>query len=319
MNIDITKNYIIPKNTPLITEQNAKLLIYAILYTNSLADENYDGLTNEAGLKLFITLDSEVISKETNLTTEQVLSAITELQNDKLIRVITQPHGKPPVIFIESLPNAGTVNLTVESKPEPEYTPAENDIFGCWEEVFGKQPDNETKIQLSTYLKLMDSSLLMLAIYDSENNESAVMPKLENYKQTGIKSVDDFKQEEPEPDDEDVIIYTPVKEQKKELLQKPIADPKQIIEPEPIAEPETQPPPATRKEALNAACDNTLKPTDINELWVSMQDVIDEEKWNDYTYLRNWLRERYIKMESIVKGGDRFVRMSKLQELIAES
>lgn len=320
MSIDTQNHFIIPKSiaAALKSENTATLLTYAGLYTDSITDEKYDGITNEDGLKLFITLDTETISNETNLTNEQISASIAELQKGGFIRVVKQPNGRPPVIFVEPINTEETGNnadgqpdvpLNETTEPEHIYTPAETEIIGCWEEVFGDKPNQETITQLSEYLTIMDSSLLMLAIYDSEDDDDSVISKLEAYKQSGVKSVDDFKQEETEPE----IAYNPIDNSAE--VNQPQQEPEQNPEPPPISLPS----PSTRMEALSMACDNTFKPTDINELWVSMQEVINEEKWNNYIYLYEWLRKRYLAMESLVKGGDRFVRMSKLIELITES
>jgi len=70
--------------------------------------------------------------------------------------------------------------------------------------------------------------------------------------------------------------------------------------------------------ALQYACNNEFSPSDVRELWISMQDVIDEDRWDDLDFLSGWLRSMYTEMHSRVAGGDKFVRIALLQDLISE-
>ena len=70
---------------------------------------------------------------------------------------------------------------------------------------------------------------------------------------------------------------------------------------------------------LQTACNNEFSPSVVREFWVSMQDVIDETRWDDFDYLSGWLNSRYREMHSKVAGGDMSVRIALLQDLISKS
>ena len=81
----------------------------------------------------------------------------------------------------------------------------------------------------------------------------------------------------------------------------------------------TAPPPVSNRIlVLQSACNNEFSPSVVRELWISMQDVIDKEHWDDLDFLSGWLRSMYGEMHSRVAGGDMFVRIALLQDLISE-
>jgi hypothetical protein len=333
------------------------LLLYAILYTKSICfdfeiDDDPGVLLGDDGRRLFVTCTYEELGQELGFyTADLVKSYLDVLGRYNLVNVIEQRRGVPPVIFVYAPMNqqimlagyaiddddtlvvseSGDVVVkadSVDAVDSPDGDDAGDgapygeisDIIACWHEVFNAYPDADVLNALIVNLAFMDKSVIRYAIYAcaklSDNVFGSVIKILEECKKSGIKHIDNI---DMGGDDADGVVEEPG------LIPEPDVGGVALSGNDVSASGDSINIAAAvsgnysnRIAALADACNHEFSVSDINEVWISMQEVVDAEYWDNFSYLHDWLKVKYGLMDARVKGGERFVRLNMLMRIIAE-
>jgi hypothetical protein len=313
----------------------AALTLYAFLYTKTLIFDHEDSpgtLLGDDGRRLFITYAYEDLVRELEWHSgggvKDSLEVLTRLT---LVNVVEQRNGMPHVIFVFSPEHTDLLQSgnSMNEITDAHIVAADNDeafnasdcdvvdttddsgagsIVECWVQVFGEYPDAEGDVDvlnaLLSYLPDMDISVIKYALFamtqDNKRSFGFVTEFLEECKKSGVKHFDEIEEivdtSAPDIADESAKVSEPVSAH---------ADADSLTF-------------ANRITALIEACNNEFTALDINEVWVSMQEVVDATFWEDYSYLHNWLKAKYGLMDARVKGGERVVRLNMLMRIIAD-
>jgi hypothetical protein len=329
----------------------AELFLYAVLFTKSLVfdyDENPGVLLGDDGRRLFVTCSYEDLARELGwLNVDNVKYGLDVLTSVKLVNVVEQRNGMPPVIFVHmpaplhagllqsgsgvnenhdlQVVNAADDKAFIDSHHEGvveiDYADEVDDsdyvsddfklIAGCWFEMFNTYPDMDVLNSLISYLPVMDVSVITYAIYACKNDSGRafelVTSILDECKSSGIKHADALK---------NIAFHVENHAGADAHGDGGVAVSEEVDVA--VAEPVPGVTFANRITALIEACNNEFSALDINEVWVSMQDVVDSVYWENYPYLHDWLRQRYSLMDDRVKGGERVVRLNMLIRIIEE-
>jgi len=299
-------NYLIPK--VLIHSSRYKKLqtdaavLYAVLFDKSIvSDDDDDVLIGDDGRKLFITNPVSEIIAGFDFVDKRAEILLRELDSEGLIKVVGQGNGNPPgiIVFPVSEEADGLLSEEADSLPSEEID----------RPVSGETDRREVSSVKLRFIGSPVAAESCKALIDPAFTKAEPDPDY-----TQGEPDPDYTQGEPDPDytqgeSEPVFVpneYVPIHE-----LQTPVSDfsNNAVYAPHPVS---------NRILALQGACNNEFSPSDVRELWISMQDVIDEARWDDINYLSGWLRSMYSEMHSRVAGGDKFVRIALLQDLISE-
>ena len=311
--LTLSNNYLIPK--VLIHSDRYKNLqtdaavLYAVLFDKSIvSDEDDDVLIGDDGRKLFITSPVREIIAGFDFVDKRAEILLRELDSEGLIKVVGQGNGNPQGIIVFPV-TEGADSLLSEGidRPVTEWTdhPVTEEIdCPVTEEIDRPVSEGTDRREVSSAkLRFIGSPVA------AGSCEAVTDPAFAK-----VETDPEYTQAESEP------VYTGIKSE-------PEFVPNEYI---PMHELQTQfsdssgntasapHPVSNRIIALRSACNNEFSPSDVRELWISMQDVIEEARWDDLNYLSAWLRSMYSEMHSRVAGGDKLVRIALLQDLISE-
>ena len=306
-------NYLIPK--VLIHSDRYKNLqtdaavLYAVLFDKSImSDDDDDVLIGDDGRKLFITSPVSEIIAGLDFVDKRAEILLRELDSEGLIKVVGQGNGNPPGIIV--FPISGEAGGMLSDEAGDLLSDEADDLLSDEaDDLLSDEIDrpvsaeNDRREVSSVKLRFIGPPV---AAVSCEAVSDPVFAKAEpdpDYTQT--ESEPDYTLAESEPG---FVMneYIPIHE-----LKTPVSDfsNNAASAPHPVS---------NRILALQGACNNEFSPSDVRELWISMQDVIDEARWDDLDFLSGWLRSIYSEMHSRVAGGDKFVRIALLQDLISE-
>jgi hypothetical protein len=212
--------------------------------------------------------------------------------------------------------SAGIVDADNGEQPLGAMSDGVKEIVGCWFNAFKTYPEIDVLNALVSYLEVMDVSIVKYAIYACENDCVGAMglitKVLEECKISGIKHIDEL--EDPSDDAEEI---TEESGSVSLSASSDTGDAAGVITEEAAVDSSVITF-ANRITALREACKNEFSALDINEVWVSMQEVVDAAYWDNYAHLYDWLKSKYEHMDARVKGGERVVRLNMLMRIIAD-
>ena len=306
-------NYLIPK--VLIHSDRYKNLqtdaavLYAVLFDKSIvSDDDDEVLPGGDGRRLFITSPVSEIIAGLDFVDKRAEILLRELDSEGLIKVVGQGNGDLTGIIVFPVserterPAADGINcLSVE---ELECPDSEGLDRSAVEELDHPVSDAHDRREVSSVkLRYIGSPVV------AEPLEAVTDPAFLKVEPGPVYAPVGS---EPEfvPD-----RYMPLQEHQTPVSNNAIyADNANYADnadsaPHPVS---------NRIIALQGACNNEFSPSVVRELWISMQEVIDEDRWDDLDFLSGWLRSMYSEMHSRVAGGDMFVRIALLQDLISK-
>jgi len=310
-------NYLIPK--VLIHSDRYKNLqtdaavLYAVLFDKSIVSDDEDGvLIGDDGRKLFITNPVSEIIAGLDFVDKRAEILLRELDSEGLIKVVGQVGGNPPGIIVFPVCE-GIDRPACEGVDRPACEGIERREVSSVKLRYIGAP----VVAESCEIESCETESCETISCETESCETVTDPAFASaepesvYSQAAPEPL--YAQAEPEP------VYSQA-ESEPEIMsndhiplhehQTPLSDfsDKAGFAPHPVS---------NRIIALQNACNNEFSPSVVRELWISMQDVIDEARWDDLDFLSGWLNSLYVEMHSRVAGGDKFVRIALLQDLIS--
>jgi len=282
-------NYLIPK--VLIHSERYKNLqtdaavLYAVLFDKSIvSDEDDVALVGDDGRKLFITCPVSEIISGLDFVDKRADILLRELDSEGLIKVVGQGEGNSRGIIVFPVSDGSgckaSEGIDLPIPEETDHPPCEGTECPPSEEI-----DNPASEEIDSPA----SEVIERRAVSSVKLRYIGSPVV-------AESVPEFVPDE----------YISLHERQTHVSS---SSDDAACAPHPVS---------NRIIALQGACNNEFSPSDVRELWISMQDVIDEARWDDLDFLSGWLRAMYSEMHSRVAGGDKFVRIALLQELISE-
>jgi len=281
--LTLADNYLIPK--ALIHSDRYKNLqtdaavLYAVLYDKSIVSDEDDGvLLSDDGRRLFINSPVGDIIAGLDFVDKRAEILLRELDCEGLIKVVGQADGSHSGITVFPV-SEGTGSPAYEKPDSPACE--KPDSPAC------EKPDSPACEK-----------------HDSPAYEKPDSPPSEKHEHREASSV---KLRYIGP----TVVAEPCEVVTDPTITNDSANYSDNADSAPL-------PVSNRIIALQGACNYEFSPSDVRELWISMQDVIDEARWDDLDFLSVWLRSMYREMHSRVAGGDRFVRIALLHDLIGE-
>ncbi|MCL2220836.1 MAG: replication initiator protein A [Oscillospiraceae bacterium] len=285
------------------------IILYSLFYDRSILPEDSENvLVGPDGRRLFIIFSVDEMCAVMKCDDVNIIAGfLQQLTDAELINVVGQPDGKPPVIFVNHSDGSGLAlmdNSTHKSEPvkpiivmaEPE--PHDIGEIGC-NSSEAESTTNDTAL-------CPEESDTKSVVANEPENTPAVNPKPEstsiieapaNKSPHSEDSADSVKDNAVNANDDASGVKTEIKNNENSSLFN------------------------TRYTSIHAACKGEFSLHDTQTIWsyIVEKKCIEESRWDDFSYIFNWVSDKYNETLSRFGGGDSGTKFDGLMTIIGES